>query len=85
MDLLKVKPTDAQALSRAIGVSQRAIESHLPHVAKTVGKSFEITASDCRDCDFKFKDRDRMTKPSKCPKCNGEDICPPQFFIRDEE
>jgi len=81
IEILKVKPVDALHLSRAIGVTQRVIESHLEHVEKSVGKSFEIVPAICRDCDFKFKNRTRTTKPTRCPKCKGEDIIPPLFFI----
>ena len=80
-ELISVKPMDAQSLSRAIGISQRAVESHLEHIAKSVGSRFKITPSQCRDCDFIFNMRTRKTKPTKCPKCREEDIMPPLFFI----
>ena len=83
-ELLKVKPVDTGYLSRALGVTQRAIEHHLEHVAKSVGKKFEITASICNDCGFTYKDRSRTTKPTKCPKCRSESIMPPLFFVRED-
>lgn len=82
VEILKVRPVDAGYLSRAISVSQRMIESHLEHVAKSAGKLFEITPAACRDCEYQFRGRTRTTKPTKCPKCNGEDISPPLFQIK---
>jgi predicted Zn-ribbon and HTH transcriptional regulator len=84
VELLKVKPVDAGYLSRAVGASQRAIEAHLEHVAKGVGAQFEIMPSECKNCEFKFENRIRTTKPSKCPKCRGEEIYPPLFFINEK-
>lgn len=82
VELLKVRPYDAYDLSGALGVSQRLIESHLEHVAKSNKKQFEITPSQCNDCDFVFRDRKRYTKPTGCPKCMGESIMSPMFFIK---
>ena len=83
--LLKVKPLDAYALSGQLGVKQRTVEAHLEHVAKSMGANFEIIPSRCNDCDFVFLKRDRMTKPTGCPKCMSESILPPAFFIRVKE
>jgi predicted Zn-ribbon and HTH transcriptional regulator len=82
--LIKVKPTDAYALSGAIGVSQRVIESHIENVAKSYSKFFKVTPAECKDCEFIFKDRKKYTKPTGCPKCMSESIMPPMFFIREE-
>jgi predicted Zn-ribbon and HTH transcriptional regulator len=83
VELLKIKPTDAYALSGAIGVSQRTIEAHLENVVKSTGKLFEIMPAQCKDCEFIFKDRKKITKPTGCPKCNSEVIFPPMFFIKE--
>ena len=83
--LIKIKPTDAYALSGAIGVSQRVIESHLENVAKSHNQFFEIIPAVCNDCDFIFKDRKKHTKPTGCPKCRGESIMPPRFFIKKDK
>ena len=85
IELLRIRPWDAGGLSRALGVSQRQIEIHLKHVAKSVegrGEHFIIGAAQCRDCDFEFSDRTRTTKPSRCPKCRSEQLAPPVFEIQ---
>ncbi len=82
IQLLLIKPHEAQGISRILGVSQRSVESHLEHVMRSVGNRFEIVLPECRDCGFRFRGRDRVTKPSKCPKCKEEDISPPYFSIK---
>jgi predicted Zn-ribbon and HTH transcriptional regulator len=84
VELLKVKPVDTGYLSRALGISQRAVEAHLEHIAKAKGKTFVISPPECRDCEYKFKERTRTTKPSRCPKCKSELLMPPLFFIEGE-
>lgn len=86
IELLRIRPWDAGGLSRALGITQRAVEVHLKHVAKTVegrGERFVIGAARCRDCEFEFTDRTRTTKPSRCPKCKSEQLAPPVFEIQD--
>lgn len=74
---------DAGALSRALGVKQRVIESHMEHVGKSVGRKFEVLQPWCADCGYKFKDRSKSTKPSRCPMCKSEMINPPRFFVNE--
>lgn len=87
IELLKVRPWDAGGLSRALGISQRMVESHLNHVGKSVeaqGLRWVIDPSRCGECDFRFVGRDRTTKPSRCPKCKCEQIVPPMFSVEDQ-
>ncbi len=84
IELLKSRPFDAGGLSRALGVKQREIERHLKNVAKTaqtLGFKWVIDPARCEGCGFKFTDRERTTKPSRCPKCRGEQILYATFFI----
>jgi len=51
--LLRVRPWDAGGLSRALGISQRQVESHLTHVRKSMeahGERLVIGPAQCRDC-----------------------------------
>ena len=50
--LLRVRPWDAGGLSRALGISQRQVESHLTHVRKSMeahGERLVIGPAQCRD------------------------------------
>ena len=83
--LLRVRPWDAGGLSRALGISQRQVESHLTHVRKSMeahGERLVREPAQCRDCGFAFAERTRTTKPSRCPQCKSEQLAPPVFEIR---
>ena len=56
--LLRVRPWDAGGLSRALGISQRQVESHLTHVRKSMeahGERLVREPAQCRDCGFAFQ------------------------------
>ena len=83
--LLRGRPWEAGALSRALGMSQRQVEAHLTHVRHSVethGEQLMIEPAQCRDCGFAFAKRTRTTKPSRCPQCKSEHLAPPVFTIR---
>jgi transcriptional regulator len=82
VNLLQSKPMSAAGLARETGSNEKAIESHLPHVAKSVGGAFKMIPSECQDCGFIFSKRDRSTRPTKCPTCRSEHISEPLFFIK---
>jgi transcriptional regulator len=71
-------------LSTLVGITEKAIPAHLEHLRKSAagaGERFEVESAICNSCDYRFEDRDRLTRPSKCPKCKGERIDPPRFRI----
>ena len=83
--LLRVRPWEAGGLARALGISQRQVESHLTHVRKSVeahGERMVIAPAQCRDCGVACAERTRTTKPSRCPQCKSEQLAPPVFEIR---
>lgn len=48
--------------------------------------SLDQTTPNCHDCGFVFKDRfdkNKVRRPSRCPKCRSEDIGPPKYFIKE--
>jgi predicted Zn-ribbon and HTH transcriptional regulator len=75
----------ARDLAHRLGVSERQIEEHLAHIAKSVGHDrhgrFLLEPSACEDCGFTFRGRTRLTRPSRCPRCRSEAISPPRFSI----
>ena len=82
--LLRGRPWEAGELSRALGMSQRQVESHLTHVRQSLkahGEQLVIEPAQCRDCGFAFAERTRTTKPSRCPQCKSEHLAPPLFTI----
>ena len=71
-------------LSQALGISEREVITHLPHVrqsAKQKGYDFVIEPSKCLKCGFLFEHRERWAKPSRCPECKAEKITIPMFGL----
>ncbi len=70
--LLKEKKS-AQQLANMFQTELNEILEDIEHIAISVKpkKIVKIPAS-CRKCGFLFKERSRIKKPSKCPRCRGE-------------
>ncbi|MBS0152275.1 MAG: ArsR family transcriptional regulator [Nitrospira sp.] len=85
MELLTGAPMTSHQLARALGIAERLVEEHLAHVVKTVARDgsrrFLREPSSCMDCGFMFRDRTRLTRPSRCPQCRSEGITPPHYHI----
>ena len=72
-------------LAQMLGIPERQVEDHLPHVVKTIARDktrrFILDPARCQDCDFIFRDRSRLTSPSRCPHCRSEAIAVPRYGI----
>ncbi|HEY6972755.1 MAG TPA: hypothetical protein VI359_00485 [Nitrospiraceae bacterium] len=72
-------------LAQMVGIPERQVEDHLEHVVKTVARDrsrrFILEPSTCQDCGFVFRDRRRLTRPSRCPMCHSEGITAPRYGI----
>lgn len=72
-------------LAQLLGIPERQVEDHLTHVVKTVArereKRFILEPSRCQDCGFLFRDRTKLTRPGRCPRCRSEGITAPRYGI----
>lgn len=72
-------------LAQMLGIPERQVEEHLPHIVKTVARDktrrFILDPARCQDCDFVFRDRTKLTRPSRCPHCRSEAIAAPRYGI----
>jgi predicted Zn-ribbon and HTH transcriptional regulator len=72
-------------LAQMLGVPERQVEDHLTHVVKTIArdktKQFILDPARCQDWEFVFRDRRRLTSPSRCPNCRSETIAAPRYGI----
>ena len=72
-------------LAQMLGIPERQVEEHLTHVVKTIARDktrkFILDPPRCQDCDFVFRDRRRLTSPSRCPHCRSEAIAVPRYGI----
>jgi predicted Zn-ribbon and HTH transcriptional regulator len=75
----------AREISGRVGVSEKDVAGHLEHLQrslKAAGERLEIEPAKCLACGFVFKDRSRLTTPSRCPRCKDEGITPPRFHAK---
>lgn len=83
--LLTGTQRSARELAGMVGAPEREIEEHLAHVVRSLAKDtsrrFLLDPSRCHDCNFVFRERTRLTTPSRCPACRSEAITPPRFGI----
>ena len=84
VEILSQWEMSALDLSQELGVAEKIILSHLPHVIRSVGSKGQkvvIQPAGCLACGFQFKERDRLTRPGRCPQCKKSHISPPRFRI----
>jgi transcriptional regulator len=72
-------------LAQLLGIPERQVEDHLAHVVKTVARDrdrrFILEPSCCQDCGFVFRDRTKLTRPGRCPRCRSESTTAPRYGI----
>lgn len=83
IELLSMGTYTLQDLSSELHISMKEVLGHLPHVRKSVRlpNKFVIEPAECLDCGFVYKDRSKIHKPGKCPRCRGTYIREPEYRI----
>ena len=72
-------------LSQGVGIGEKEVYEHLPHIARSVasqGMKLVTTPPRCLKCGFDFEGRKRFTRPGRCPKCRETHIESPTYTIR---
>lgn len=79
----------SRELAAALGMPERQIEEHLAHIVQSIrrdrARRFVLEPAVCRDCGFVFRERTRLTRPSRCPRCRSEGVAPPRYGIEDRK
>ena len=76
---------DARELSKKLGIREKKVYEHLEHIRRSVKikkKKLIVNPFTCLLCNYVFKDRKRLSRPSRCPKCKKSHIEPARFEIR---
>lgn len=85
MEFLTGSRLSSYQLAQLLGIPERQVEDHLVHVVKTITRDqrrrFILDPSSCQDCGFVFRDRTRLTRPGRCPRCRSESITAPRYGI----
>lgn len=82
--LLTENEMNARELSQAIGIREKEVYEHLPHIARSVAvqkKKLIIHPVRCLTCGYVFKDRKRFTRPGRCPSCRKSHLDEPKYRI----
>jgi hypothetical protein len=82
--LLEDEECDVRDISKALHISEKEVSDHLEHIRRSLSasrKSLEITPAKCLACGFVFKDRNRFSRPGRCPRCRETRISMPRFYI----
>ncbi|MBS3097286.1 transcriptional regulator [Candidatus Woesearchaeota archaeon] len=80
--LLEKEPTSAQQLANFFKVELFEILGDLGHVRSSIKpRKLKMIPAQCKHCGFKFEERSKIKKPTKCPRCKDERIMAPLFEI----
>jgi predicted Zn-ribbon and HTH transcriptional regulator len=77
-------PATARELSSRVGIPERQVADHLEHLALSLearGERLVVEPAACIGCGFVFRKRERLARPSACPRCRSTRIDPPAFRI----
>jgi len=73
--LLSQKAESAFQLANLFKVDIGEILEDLEHIAKSVKpRKLKQIPANCRHCGFVFKERSKIKKPGRCPRCRSERI-----------
>lgn len=84
IDLLLAGEYDALDISQLLRIQEKEVYLHLPHIAKSLiprKQRLKVIPAACLSCGFSFRDRARLNKPGRCPRCRSERIRSPRFSI----
>ena len=74
----------AHEISARASVQERDVAEHLKHLELSLthsGEQLRTLAPHCIKCGFEFNQRERHSRPGRCPRCKSERISPPRFKI----
>lgn len=77
-------PMNSIDISQEIGIKEKEVFEHIAHIAQSAqrqGKRLVIHPSKCLKCGYVFKERKRLTRPGRCPKCKGTWVQRPEYEI----
>lgn len=82
--LLEAREWTPRELADRLGLRERELADHLPHVARTLragGRRLAVQPAECLACGYLFRDRRRLTAPGRCPRCKSLRIDPPAYRV----
>jgi len=84
IQLLQEQERGAKELSQRLGVREKEIYEHLGHIAKSLaakGMRLQVPPFECLRCGYVFRERERYTRPGRCPRCRESHIQTPVYRL----
>ena len=84
IELLSEGEMDARELSREVSIREKEVYDHLTHIARSLaakGEKLNIQPALCLSCGYVFKNRQRFTRPGRCPHCKKSHLQSPSYYI----
>ena len=82
--LLQKDELTALEISALVGRREKEVVEHLEHIRRSLkgqGLRLVVQASHCQQCGYLFKERQRLSRPGRCPGCKGSHLSQPVFTI----
>jgi predicted Zn-ribbon and HTH transcriptional regulator len=82
--LLTEKEMTAREISQAIGIREKEVYEHLPHIGLSAiaqKRKLVVLPFGCMSCGYVFEQRKRFTRPSRCPRCKKTHLETPAYRL----
>ncbi|MBW1979710.1 MAG: transcriptional regulator [Deltaproteobacteria bacterium] len=82
--LLADKEMTARELSQAMGIPEKEVYQHLPHVARSAAAQnmrLMVQPVRCLACGYVFRKRQRYNRPGRCPRCRKTHLEEPRYRL----
>ena len=80
--LLSTQPMTLKELAEYFRLPAKDLLVDLQFIPRILSRGkFTTDPSVCKNCGYVFKDREKKTRPNKCPKCRYEKMTEPVFSI----
>ena len=84
IEILEKEKHTVKQLSDYFGVPVADIIEDLKHIRQTLKPMHRKLVEQnplCKHCGFDFRNREKLSRPSRCPRCRSEDITEPVFWV----
>ena len=85
IDLLSEKELNALEISQALHIREKEVYGHLEHIRRSLvrqkDRKLHVSPYRCLGCGYVFRDRRRLDRPGRCPRCREGHIAMAGFRI----
>lgn len=84
IELLQQGSMNCREISQALSIPEKEVYGHLAHLdrsAKAKGLRLEVDQPRCHNCGYSFSDRQRFTRPGRCPECRKSHLTAPAYRL----